>query len=252
MKVIAYGIKLWSINSDLYPEFVKLYKSGKVDYLELLYVPGKSDNIEILIKNKIPIVVHAPNFSQNIFFGNTQLKENNKIIEETFYFSQKLNADGVIIHPDIGKKGNFIRFLKANKDKKLIIENMPKTALNGSFCLGYDIDDMAEFLSIGNFDFCLDVGHAIKSAFSQKIDYKKLLQSFIKLKPRIIHICDGYLNTEKDEHLSLGNGDFDLNFIAELIKKSEIKKLTFEVPKLYGLNNDIKNIEFFKSIIHKL
>lgn len=251
MNSIRYGAKLWSTNPNLYGDFVRCYKEGKADYLELLYIPGKVEDINILINNKIPVVIHAPNFNQGVFFANDKFGGNTKILLETLELAKKFNTPQVILHPDVGEKENFIKFLEIHKDKKLIIENMPKMALDGSICLGYTIKEIKGFLKIGDFDFCLDFGHAIKSAISQGIDYKKFLEKIIKLNPKIVHLCDGKLNNEKDEHLNLGDGDFDLKFIAELIKCNNIEKITFEVPKKDGLSNDIKNVDTFKFFLNK-
>jgi hypothetical protein len=40
IKNFKIGLKLWSINSDLVPETVQLYKKGYFDYIELYVVPG--------------------------------------------------------------------------------------------------------------------------------------------------------------------------------------------------------------------
>jgi len=246
MNLIKLGIKLWSTNSNWYPLFVDAYKSRRVDYLELLYVPGYQQGLEILIANKIPIIVHAPAFGQKVLFGRDKLEDSNRIIQDTFNFAKKLNAEKVIVHPDVGNKEKFTAFLKANKDKKMIIENMPKIATDGSVCLGYTIEEIKEYLQLGNSGFCLDFGHAIKSALSQKIEYKHFLKKIIELKPEIIHLCGGNTNYEIDEHLDLDRGDFDLPYLIEIIKLSSAERITFEVPKTNGLDNDLRNIKYFK------
>ena len=245
---IKVGMKLWSINFDLYPDLVNYYREGKIDYLELLYIPGQEKNIEILIENKIPIIVHSPSFGQKVLFAQDSLEKSNAIIQQTFDFAQKLNANKVIVHPDIGEKEIFLTFLKENCDKKMIIENMPKIAVNDLICLGYSIDEMKEFLNVGNFAFCLDFGHAIKSAISQNIDYRVFLKKMIDLEPEILHICGGHSNIGKDEHLNLDEGDFDLKYIIEMIKLSTVKRVTFEVPKSNGLKNYFRNIEYFRQM----
>ena len=63
----------------------------------------------------------------------------------------------------------------------------------------------------------------------------------------MFHISNGKLDNEKDEHLNLNEGEFDLKFIKNLIKDSD-KMITFEVPKKFGLKNDFKNIKFFKEL----
>ena len=125
---------------------------------------------------------------------------------------------------------------------------MPKKALDGKVCLGYTKEEIIEFTRIGNFDFCLDFTHAIKSAISQNKDYKTIIKDFASLKPKLFHLCDGTLKTEIDEHLNLGEGEFDLKFIKNIIQESKCKKVTFEVPKLNKLDNDIKNINYFRKI----
>jgi deoxyribonuclease IV len=252
MNSIKYGIKLWSTNSNLYGDFIKSYHEKKVDYLELLYSPGNIEDIDLLIKNRIPVVIHAPTFNQNVLFGDGRFEENDKVLKETMRFAEKLNSSQIIIHPDIGRKNHFIKFLGEHKDKRLIIENMPKKGIGGAECIGYALKEIKEYLDIDNFDFCIDFAHAIKSAISQNIDYKKFLKDLMGLNPRIAHISDGTLKSEEDEHMSLGEGDFDLKFIATLIKKSTIEKLTFEVPKTNGLTNDVANMDLFKEIFKKI
>ena len=96
-------------------------------------------------------------------------------------------------------------------------------------------------LGINYFDTAPSYGNGISETNLGKV--------LSELNPKIVHICDGNLDTEKDEHLNLGEGDFDLKFIAELIRKNNIEKITFEVPKKDGLSNDLRNIECFKKII---
>jgi len=244
---MRYGIKLWSTNDDLYEEAVKFYKQRKFDYLELTYVPNNASRINVLVEEGIPVVVHAPTLNQNICFSDGDFNKNKKILKDTLEFADKLNSEGIIIHPSFGKKENFLRFLKGDHDSEIIIENMPKTGFSNRLAIGYTAEQIKEFLDSGPFNFCLDFAHAIKAAVSQGSDYKKYVKEFIKLNPLMFHISDGNLDSEKDEHLSLGEGEFDLKFIKNLIKDSN-NKITFEVPKKDGLKNDLKSIDFFKGL----
>ena len=250
---MKFGIKLWSINHDLYEEAVKIIRERKADYLELLYVPGEKEKLKILKKNKTPIIIHAPTLSQGVCFSDNNFKKKNKIMKETLNVAEYLNASKIIIHPSIGTSENFIRFLKDYQDKRFVIENMPKLGIKNTQCIGDSPTEIRKFLSQGPFGFCLDFSHAIKAAISHKIDYKDYLKEFMQLNPVMFHLSDGRLSTEIDEHLNLGKGNFDLRFIKGLIKENEqifkkSKEVTFEVPKENGLKNDIKNIEFFKAI----
>lgn len=247
MKKIKYGVKLWSANSDLYGDFVRLYKRGKVDYLELLFVTGKSEGIEILKDNHVPMVIHAPTFNQKVLFGGKNFKENNSIFVDLMKFADSLGSDKVILHPDIGRKEFFVRFLDSHKDRRVVIENMPKLALDGSTCLGHSFYEIKEFLNIGDFGFCLDFAHATKAAIGLNKDPKGFIKEFLKLKPCIFHLSDGHMGSEIDEHLNLGEGNFDLRFLKQCINNSG-GMVTLETPKKDGLDQDIKNIEYFKKL----
>ncbi|MBU0459923.1 MAG: sugar phosphate isomerase/epimerase, partial [Nanoarchaeota archaeon] len=147
-----------------------------------------------------------------------------------------------------GKNENFIKFLKENQHSKIIIENMPKTGLNNELAIGYNPEQIKSFLELGSFNFCLDFGHAIKAAISLGLEYKSYITEFMKLNPTMFHLCGVKLDNEKDEHLNLDEGDFDLNYIIEIIKSSKAKRMTFEVPQLNGLKNYFRNMEYFRKI----
>jgi len=113
--------------------------------------------------------------------------------------------------------------------------------------------EQIKFIRDCGFNFCLDFIHAIKSAISQKMDYKKFIEELIpELKPFYFHISNGKENNEKDGHMDLFAGDFDIKWIKETLLKLKAEKdiyLVFETPKgKNGLENDIKNINYFRSI----
>ncbi len=241
------GIKLWTTNNNLYNDFLEIYKDGKANYLELKYILGKKENLNLIKNNKVPVILHSQNCIEGVCFSDGNLKKNKKIFKELLEIADYLNAKGIIIHPGTGTNENFKAFLKKLDTDKLIIENMPKVAV-GNPAIGYTVEGIKDFLSMGKFRFCLDFGHAIKSAFSQNLDYKEYIKEFLKLKPFIFHIGGGDAKDERDEHLNLWEGDFDLNFLKECIKNNENKMITIETPKGNGLDQDIKNIEYFKNL----
>ncbi len=244
---MIYGIKLWSINSDLYSDVIKLYFEKFINYLELTIILDKPlDNLDILIESKIPIIIHAPTLNQGICFSDDNFDKNKDYFNKLLEIADKLNALGIIVHPSFGKKENFIKFLKEFKSANIIIENMPKLGLNDVFSIGFTVEEIKEFLSIGNFKFCLDVGHSTKSALSQNIDYKTYIKRFMELNPFMYHIMDFHLDNEYDEHLDFGKGDVDLQFIKSVLPQSA--RITFEVPKGNRLNNDMKNIKYFDNL----
>ena len=240
------GIKLWSINNNLYPSFLKLYAKKETNFLELKYILGEKKDLDLLKKEKVSVILHSQNCIEGVCFSDGKLEKNKRDFKELMEIASFLNAEGIIIHPGTGTKENFIKFLKNVDTSKLIIENMPKQTMLGE-AVGYKIEDIKEFLEIANCKFCLDFCHAIKTAISLRIDYKKYIKDFLELDPFMFHICDANLDNPLDEHLDLGKGQFDLKFLKEICKKYN-KQVTLETPKTNALDNDIKNMEFLKSI----
>jgi len=238
------GIKLWSTNSDLYEKFIELYKKGSADYLEIKYILGRKEKLNLLRNNNIPVIIHAPNYIDGACFSDGDLKKNKAIFKELADVAEYLNAGGIIIHPEIGTERNFIEFLKNVDNSKIIIENMPQKTICG-MAIGFDHKTLKKFLDAGKCRFCLDFCHAIKSAVLQNLDYRKYIEKLLELKPEMFHICDGHSDSIEDEHLNLGEGDFDLEFLKNKIKN---KRVTLEVPKKEGLYNDLKNIQFLRNI----
>ena len=61
----------------------------------------------------------------------------------------------------------------------------------------------------------------------------------------MFHIFDGVLNNEKDEHLAIGEGEYDFKFLASCIRKDNSKFVTLETPRsnLESLEEDLRNVE---------
>lgn len=252
--MIKFGIKLWIINKNWFSEAVDLYNKKQIDLIELYIVPDSFNVSDLKNLRKTEIVIHAPHYEHdfNIFKLNKEKINlfNSQVIKTADFLNSKL----IVLHAGIGKDHNiFKRNIDKIYDSRIIIENKPKISLNNKTCFGYSLEQLEFVKNKCKLNICLDIGHAIKSAISQKIDYKNYLELLIKqLKPSYFHICDGKLNNQQDEHFNLGQGDYDLqwikNFLLKLAKKQDIY-LIFEVPKNKSdLKNDLKNIKYFKNI----
>jgi len=245
---MRYGIKLWSTNYEWFSEAVERYKNKEFDFIELYVVPGSFDEEKLRILKEIPVNIHAPHFKHNF---NLMLDNENNIalFEEVKKFANFFNSDYIVVHPGVGDDFSILKKnLTRINNKQLIIENMPYRALNGKVCYGYSLEQMEKIMGLG-FGSCLDFSHAVKSAISQKIDTKKFLKQLMMLKPKVFHISDGNSKEEKDEHLDLGEGNFDLRFIKNLILNSHSPTIVFETPKKNNnLKNDMKNINYFKQL----
>ena len=64
----------------------------------------------------------------------------------------------------------------------------------------------------------------------------------------MFHISDEILNTEKDEHLNIGEGDYDFAFLMHCVKRNNSSYITLETPRLNQetLEEDIRNITMLK------
>ena len=101
---------------------------------------------------------------------------------------------------------------------------------------------MRILLGAGEFGFCLDLNHAAKAAISMNVDYKQFIPKMIELNPVMFHISDGMLNNGLDEHLTIGEGEYDMKFLSD---KIGIQQVTFETPRKSGLNDDLTNLSCF-------
>jgi len=127
---------------------------------------------------------------------------------------------------------------------------MPKVGLNDEHMIGYSPGQIEELINSTEMGFCLDFGHAIKAAISLKLGYKEILSDFQKLKPELFHICDGDLENEKDSHLNIGAGSFDMQYIKEIIENNSSNLITLETPRSnqLSLDEDLENINILKRI----
>ena len=93
--------------------------------------------------------------------------------------------------------------------------------------------------------FQYDLGpHRFHTSNSLILDFIKELD---ELKPVIYHIADGHLDNEKDEHLGIGEGEYDLAAIFNCLAGSE-NPITLETPRK-NLQDDIENLEKIKNFL---
>ncbi len=251
--MIKYGLKIWTTNKPYFEEASRLFKAGKVDFAELYIVPDSFELEELKVLKEMPIVIHSTHFEHNFnVFGlnSEKIKLFKTQVVKTADF---LKSQFIILHPGIGDSQEiFKKKVKGIYDKRILIENMPKIAFGGEVCFGHSAEQL-NFIRKCGFDICFDFAHAIPSAFSQNLNYKDFIKPLIEtLQPFYFHISGGWRNSQEDEHLNLFEGDFDLNWIkkalTDLAQDKEIY-LVFEVPKnKNNLENDIKNINYFKNL----
>jgi len=243
MSNIKFGLKLWSINYNLLDEARKLIRKNIFSYIELMVVPGTE--IFPFQKIKVPYIIHITSDKHGANIADKEKEEFNlETVNQSIKWANNLSAEYLILHPGFGEANTAKNFLGKIKDKRILIENMPKKGINDEKMLGFTPKQIRE-LTESKFSFCLDLNHAIKAAVSLKKDYKKYIKEFLKLKPAMFHISDGNLDEEKDEHLDIGKGEYDFEFLTDCVNKSQVKYITLETPKnnLNSLEQDLENLK---------
>lgn len=249
MSKIKYGIKLRTSEIKLMSSAVKLIDRGIFDYVEMLINPMQLD-IAALLEFNVEYVVHAPHETYGVDIGSLEKRDFTlKMIDFSLKCADKLNSNLVILHAGTDSAENAKKLLSDYDDSRIVLENMPRVGINGEACLGYSAEAM-KALTGSKLGTCLDFGHAIKASISLKIDYKEIVQEFLKIKPKIFHISDGNFNTEKDEHLNIGAGVYDFKYFRNCIFNDSLKLATLETPRRndLSLEEDIKNIETLRQL----
>jgi deoxyribonuclease-4 len=111
--------------------------------------------------------------------------------------------------------------------------------------IGYSPAQIEELIGDGDRGLCLDLNHAAKAAVSMGVDYREYVQDFLVFDPKMFHISDGTLDNEKDEHLNIGEGDYDFEFLMSCVIICTPKYVTLETPRtnLNYFDEDLKNLD---------
>ena len=233
MSEIKFGLKLWSTNQDRIEEAKALIENGFFHYIELMPIPNTE--IAPFLKCNIPYIIHITTERYGLNIADKEkLEFNLETIDNCVEWADKLNAKYLILHPGFGLMDDavgFLRDINRDYDKRILIENMPKVGLNNERMIGYTPEQIKELVG-KRFGLCLDLNHAIKAAISLKTPYKEFIQEFLKLKPKMFHISDGKIDNDKDEHLNIGEGNYDFEFLMGCVKEAKSKYVTLEVPWL--------------------
>lgn len=255
LKNIRFGIKIAIKNFDWLPEIYA--HSREFDFIEVIFPPNFTAKDIKMIKNlELPYTIHLPNSNYGIDLGDVKrVNENSAWIKRINKFSDKLDELKpicYIIHPESGDIELSIINIKKLKIKPIALENMPVKGIYGGELLGYDPNSLRTYFErIHDLEFCFDITHAIKAAFSMKIDHLSFIRKFLEFKkPILFHISGGTMNVEVDEHFSLEKGEYNLSEIKNFLFNCNYNiNLTLETPKNFDIRilEDLKNQEFFKN-----
>ncbi len=233
------GLKLWSTNINYIPAAQVLFAQGIFDYVELFVVPGSGNAIKDWRVLNVPYVLHAPHSYAGLNPADKARRaENLGLVRQVAEFVDALRPSKVIFHPGILYDLDEAIFqLNAFKQafpwmsEKALVENKPGLGLNGEVCLGASEEQMKRVLQETGLGFCFDVGHAICHAVLAQKPWEKVVEGFLMMQPAMFHLSDGPYS-EKDKHLHLGEGQYDLASILERMPSEAV--VTLETPKSFA------------------
>lgn len=252
--MIKYGLKIWSSNINLFNEVGFLLDKGMFDFMEIYTVPGK---IDFTLFEKLPgkqVFLHAPHFGHQFNIFNFGKLEKDFFHQQIFPLADFLRAKYIVVHAGEGEDpAIFQKNISLIADSRILIENEPQSGLAEEKCFGYSQEQLLFIKEKCGFNLCFDFGHAIKSAFSQGIDYKDFISKIIaELNPFYFHLCGAHTKGEAEKHLNLFEGDADIKWIKSVLAKQAKNQdiyLVLETPKIgKDLSNDLKNLAYFISI----
>lgn len=246
---LNFGLKLWSTNKDLVNKAKQLIDEKIFDYIELFVVPDTPISPFLM---DVPYIIHIPHHKFGVNIGEASIKEYNiEKINESIKWADELNAEYLILHAGHGSMEHAQDVLCEIKDSRLLIENMPKVGLENEKMIGYSPAQIWKLIRESDRGLCLDFAHAAKAAVSLKKDYKEYLKGFLAFEPKVFHISDGMLSSEKDEHLNFGKGEFDLEYLLRCVSNSSSIFMTIETMRAnqQSLEEHIQNVSFLRTII---
>lgn len=261
--MIKYGIKIWSTNKEWFQPAIDLFKQGKIDFGELYIVPDSFELKELEVLKQMPFEVHASHFTHKFNLLEFDEKQIELFKTQVMKTADFLKSRFIIMHPGVGDNKDIFKKNSAKiSDKRVLMETMVNTGFigeggnkmdKGVECFGHSEEQLRFIKQECGFNICFDFAHVIAGAVSQKLKYKDFIKSLLSaLQPVYFHVSGGRIDSEHDEHLNVFDGNFDMKWIKNTLlrySKAQDIYLVFETPKMgNGLGNDIKNIEYFKSL----
>jgi len=97
--------------------------------------------------------------------------------------------------------------------------------------------------------FCLDIGHAACSAKAYNFFYLDYLKKFLALGPEMFHLADGDVENLTDDHRHIGEGNFDIRKILNLLPLNVMITIETNKNSKESLTDFRKDIEMIRAIV---
>ena len=257
-----YGFKIFSTDLKKSPGFlsecVDFANSQKDVFMELMVLPEtlQSDLTELKKRTgDIEVRIHAPHNMMGFDVGNKELEKHNRdVLSLSQMAADIFSSKTIIVHAGCGHGDKYInetiRQIKLFNDKRIVVENLPCSAINAEPLHGNTAQEIKYIIEETGCGFCFDFSHAICAALELNLDIEKQLKSFYDLKPDVYHLCDGNIATAEDLHMHFGNGDYPLkHFLNDFTDSNAV--ITMETGKKIVQYGDawFEDYKYLKSLI---
>lgn len=246
---LKFGIKLWSTDASLLPDALALIENGEFQYVELTLVPGT--DASPFAASGAQYVVHCASDRHGLNIGDpSRTTSNLELIAEAIRWADELGAVYIVVHPGWGSLSAAVELLDQLPDHRYLIENMPKVGIGGEEMVGHTPEQIA-VLKGDRFGFCFDLNHALKAASALGTPTLDFLSGFVPLEPSLLHVADGRSANVLDEHLDIGEGDYDFDLLSGIILDSRARMLTLETGRrpATGLGDDVRNLAALRELM---
>jgi endonuclease IV len=249
------GLKLWSTNTTYANISLELHQKRVFDYIELYVVPGtKKICLDQWKEKSFSYILHAPHDCSGFNLSLRSWESRNRLlIEEVESFRVALKPMMIIFHPGIHGFIHEItrQILLFKKDYPglfniAVIENLPKIGIKGEICLGASPEEIERLMHETGLGFCLDIGHAICYAAWAGVEWRNVIDQFMRLNPNMFHLSDGNVNSQTDLHLSFGEGNYELSSIIKRLPSQAYVSIETKKNSKLNLNDFEKDVVYFK------
>lgn len=218
--MIQIGTAVGSNDTDIIKDLRAFRATGMLDYVELYILPTVT--IEEIAKWKESTLVKFCQAPHNEIAGF-----------DLNYLNIGIEAAKILGVKNIIFNAGLAPIINKDIPSYCWPENMPfKTSL-GDLGIYATPDEIKR-------DFCCDIAHVWITARQTGVDPKILLEEFIKMDPKHLHMTD--VKREVD-HIPIGTGDIDLKYVVELTHS--FPNITIETDhekpnRLATVYNDLK------------
>lgn len=248
--MISYGLKIYTSDKpELFSQAAELLAKQIFGFVELYHNPGALDFDKIGIIRDAQVMIHnTHNHGWHEFvLGVEQLAVWKKTKQLADYFKSPY----IIVHP--GRDHNlesFLENLQKIDDSRILIENMAGLDIQGQPMFAQTIEQLQQIHE--HKPICFDFEKAGSAARYQSRPYQDYVsEALYLLKPSYFHVSGRLSIDPRDQHRNLWESDLDLSWIKrqlEAIAEEKELYLVFETPKENDLDNDLKNLDFFRNL----